>query len=48
MSQKTQFKELAQRAYRSYHQDGIIDILIGIGIIGFSMVMLTDNVFLSS
>ena len=29
MSQKSDLKVLAQRAYLSYHQDGVIDLLIG-------------------
>jgi hypothetical protein len=29
MSQKSDLKALAQRAYLSYHQDGLIDLLIG-------------------
>lgn len=29
MSQKSDLKDLAQRAYLSYHQDGVIDLLIG-------------------
>jgi hypothetical protein len=28
----------------SYHQDGLIDILIGLGILGFGLMMLTDSV----
>jgi hypothetical protein len=37
------FKNLANRAYVSYHQDGIIDILLGAGISGFGLQMLTAN-----
>ncbi|MDX1416618.1 MAG: hypothetical protein R3293_20630 [Candidatus Promineifilaceae bacterium] len=44
MSQDKEFKELARKAYISYHQDGLIDILIGVGIIGFAFMMLTGNV----
>ncbi len=44
MSQDKQFKDLARKAYMSYHGDGIIDILIGTGIIGFGLMMLTGNV----
>ena len=44
MSDKDQFKKLSRRAYLSYHQDGLIDILIGLGIMGFGLMMLTGNV----
>jgi hypothetical protein len=44
MSQEKQFKELGRKAYLSYHQDGLIDILIGLGILGFGLMMLTDSV----
>ena len=44
MSQDKQFKDLARKAYISYHEDGIIDILIGTGIIGFGLMMLTGNI----
>jgi len=44
MSQDKESKELARRVYTSYHGDGLIDILIGVGIIGFGLMMLTGNV----
>ena len=44
MSQDKQFKELSRKAYLSYHQDGLIDILIGLGILGFGLMMLTDSI----
>jgi len=44
MSQEKQFKDLGRKAYLSYHQDGLIDILIGLGILGFGLMMLTDSV----
>ena len=43
MTQNNDFKELANRAYMAYHQDGIIDILLGAGIVGFGMQMLFDS-----
>ena len=43
MTQNNDFKELANRAYMAYHQDGIIDILLGAGITGFGMQMLFDS-----
>jgi len=45
MSQDKEFKDLARRAYISYHQDGIVDILIGIGILGFGLMTLTGSIF---
>jgi hypothetical protein len=44
MSQDEQLKKLSRRAYVSYHQDGLIDILIGLGTLGFGLMMLTGNV----
>jgi hypothetical protein len=43
MSQEQDFKKLQQRAYASYHQDGLIDIIIGWAIIGFGLNMALDN-----
>lgn len=43
MTQNNDFKDLANRAYVSYHQDGIIDILLGAGITGFGLQMLFDS-----
>jgi len=43
MSQEHNFKKLQQRTYESYHQDGLIDIIIGLGFIGFSLTMAFDN-----
>jgi hypothetical protein len=43
MSENDKFKDLANRAYISYHQDGIIDILLGAGIVGFGLQMLFDS-----
>ena len=44
MSQDKELKDLARKAYISYHQDGIIDILLGIGILGFGLMLLTGSV----
>ncbi|MFN2138711.1 MAG: hypothetical protein ACK2UK_22335 [Candidatus Promineifilaceae bacterium] len=38
-----EFKDLANRAYMAYHQDGVIDILLGAGITGFGLNMLFDS-----
>ncbi len=43
MSENDNFKDLANRAYVSYHQDGIIDILLGAGITGFGLRMVFDS-----
>lgn len=43
MSQEQDFKKLQQRTYQSNHQDGLIDMIIGLGFIGFSLNMAFDN-----
>lgn len=43
MSQEQDFKKLQQKTYRSYHQDGLIDIIIGLAIIGFGLNIAFDN-----
>lgn len=43
MRQNTNFKELRQKTYLAYHQDGLIDALVGLGIIGFGLNMAADN-----
>lgn len=43
MSQDKDFKKLQQKTYQSYHQDGLIDMIIGIGFIGFGLNMALDN-----
>jgi hypothetical protein len=43
MSQEQGFKKLQQRTYESYHQDGLIDMIIGLGMIGFGLNMALDN-----
>ncbi len=44
MPQHDDFKKLSRKAYLSYHQDGIIDILLGTAILGFGLMILTGNV----
>lgn len=44
MSQESDLKALAQRAYLSYHQDGIIDLLIGWMMLAFGLRLLFDSV----
>lgn len=43
MSQNIEFKELRKKVYLSYHQDGLIDIIIGASILGFGLLIATDN-----
>jgi hypothetical protein len=43
MSQEQDFKKLQQRTYQSYHQDGLIDMIIGWSMIGFGLNMALDN-----
>jgi len=43
MSQNIDFKELRKKIYLSYHQDGLIDIIIGSSILGFGLQIATDN-----
>ena len=43
MSQEQDFRKLQQRTYESYHQDGLIDIIIGLGFIGFGLLMAFDS-----
>ena len=43
MSQNIDFKELRNKVYLSYHQDGLIDIIIGASILGFGLLIATDN-----
>lgn len=42
MSPKSPLDQLRKQAYVAYHQDGLIDMLIGLGIIGFAL-SLTDS-----
>ncbi len=43
MSQNIDFKELRKKVYLSYHQDGLIDIIIGASILGFGLQIATNN-----
>ena len=47
MSQEQDFKKLRQKTYQSNHQDGLIDIIIGLAIIGFGLNMAFDNAVFS-
>lgn len=43
MSQEQDFKKLQQRTYQSYHRDGLIDIIIGLAIIGYGLMLAFDS-----
>ncbi|MCB8992104.1 MAG: hypothetical protein H6665_15890 [Ardenticatenaceae bacterium] len=43
MSQKTDFELLRKKAYFSYHEDGLLDLVIGLSILGFGLNMAADN-----
>lgn len=42
MSQDSDFKKLERQAYLTYHQDGLLDIAFGLGILGIGLLFLTD------
>jgi hypothetical protein len=42
MSQDDDFKKLERQAYLTYHQDGLLDIAFGLGILGIGLLFLTD------
>ena len=42
MSQNQDLKRLAKKTYMSYHQDGLVDLLIGWMIIAFAAMMAFD------
>jgi hypothetical protein len=43
MNKNDNFKDLANRAYMAYHQDGIIDMMLGAGVTGFGLRMFFDS-----
>ena len=43
MVENRRFKQLERRTYLLYHQDGLIDIIIGLCIMGFGLNMFTDS-----
>jgi hypothetical protein len=45
VSPTTEFKLLERRAYLSYHQDGVIDIIVGLGMLGFGIYLAIDQLF---
>jgi len=46
MAEKINLKKIERKAYTSYHQDGIIDILIALFIISFAVWIIADMVWL--
>jgi hypothetical protein len=44
METPNNLKQLQQRVHLYYHQDGLVDILFGLGLIGFALMMQTGNV----
>jgi hypothetical protein len=46
MNTSSDIRKLQRKIYFSYHQDGIIDLVIGCGAIGFSIFMATELVAL--
>jgi hypothetical protein len=44
MSLRNDLNKLQRQVYWSYHQDGLIDILFGLGVIGFGLMLVTGNV----
>lgn len=45
MPHNEQFRELKRKIYLSYHQDGLIDIIIGFLTLGFGLNLATDRSF---
>ena len=43
MSQAVDFEALKRKIYLSYHQDGILDLAIGLSILGFGINMSTES-----
>ena len=43
MADETSLKKLKRKAYLAYHQDGIIDVLIGVAILGFGLWLNLDQ-----
>ena len=43
MTQKIDLKKIERRAYLSYHQDGVVDVFIGLVFLLYGVVMLADK-----
>lgn len=44
-AQESNLKEIEKRAYMSYHQDGLLDIIIGAYILGFALGIYVDIIW---
>jgi hypothetical protein len=44
MEPEQPFLQLRRQAYLAYHQDGLIDLVLGLGIMGFGLMLLTGNI----
>jgi hypothetical protein len=47
MKQENQLKELQRRTYLAYHKDGLIDVIIGLSVLGFGLNMALESVVFS-
>jgi len=45
VTREPNLKEIERRAYMSYHQDGLLDILVGVYILGFGIETLADVIW---
>jgi len=45
MEDEINLKKIERKAYLSYHQDGLLDVSIGVFIIGFGLYVLSDSDF---
>jgi hypothetical protein len=42
MNDRINMKEIERKAYTAYHEDGLIDIVIGFFIMSFAMLIILD------
>jgi hypothetical protein len=45
MTKEPNLKEIERRAYMSYHQDGLLDIFVGVYILGFGLGIFIDMIW---
>lgn len=48
MSLRNDLNKLQRQVYSSYHQDGLIDILFGLGVTGFGLMLVTGSVIFNT
>jgi len=48
MSNKINLKEIEKKVYLSYHQDGLLDLFLGLAIILFGVGMATDQAYIGT